>query len=131
MVAKRSQFFNQTSTTALCPHLLFLYLYEEFMLQLMIKTAYVCLLASLNKFPSVFGLEKQSILLAHCTVISNHDVHEVTVPAINPLHEKSGVLLNSLTDTGFNWQDISANKHSSNVHTGVVYRNVCMDTCRN
>lgn len=37
---------------------------------------------------------KQSILLEHCTVIGNQ-IHEVTVPAINPLSQKSGVLLNS------------------------------------
>lgn len=58
MVAERAQFFNQTSTTALLPHLLFPYLYEQLVLQLMNKTAYVCLLASLNKFPSALGLEK-------------------------------------------------------------------------
>lgn len=57
MVAKRAQFFNETSTTALLPHLLFLYLYEQCMLHLTTKTVYVCLLVSLNKFPSVLGLE--------------------------------------------------------------------------
>lgn len=58
MAAKRVEFFNQTSTTVLLHCLLFPYLYEQFMLQLMIKPASVCLLASLSKFPSVLGLEK-------------------------------------------------------------------------
>lgn len=56
--SKETPFFNQASTAALLTHLLFPYLSEQFMLQLMIKTAYVCLLASLNKFPNVLGLDK-------------------------------------------------------------------------
>lgn len=66
MVANRAQFFNQSSTTALLCHP---YLNELFMLQLLLKTAYVCLLADLNKFPYVLGLEKNeafySVLYSH------------------------------------------------------------------
>lgn len=69
MVAKIAQFFNQTSTTALCHHL-FPSLNEQFMLQLLLKTAYVCLRAGLNEFPYALGLEKTKHFVVFCTVIS-------------------------------------------------------------
>lgn len=91
MVAKRAQFFNRTSTTALLCHP---YLYEQFMLQLLLKTAYVCLLAGLNEFPYVWVWKNEAF---YSVSYSHHceKIHKVIVSAINPSHEKCGVLLKS------------------------------------
>lgn len=70
MVGKRAQFFNQTSATALLCHPLVPYLYKQFMLQLLLKTEYICLLAGLSKFPYVLGLEKTEHFVVFFTVIS-------------------------------------------------------------